>query len=220
MKRYQFGSVDRRRLEKALGEARDARFYRRLLAALLVARGMAPPLVARLINHHARSVARWVQRYLSRPRVTSLKDAPRSGRPRQAKWLKPGNLWRELQHNPLRAGYPRTVWTVDLLGWELRRRSGQPLSARTLRRRLKERGLRWKRLRHVYGHREPHPAQKKGLSFASLNKGPKMRWFWLSMKLSGDCSLPCVVLGLCRANRPSCPSRAAMPSGLSLGPSI
>src|SRR5690242_10372593 len=122
MRRYQFGSVDRRRLEAALGQARDARIYRRLLAVLLVARGMPPPLVAGLINHHPRSVARWVERYLSRPRGTSLKDAPRSGRPRRARWLKPVNLGRELQRSPLRVGYPRTVWTVDLLGWELRRR--------------------------------------------------------------------------------------------------
>lgn len=167
MRRYRFCSADRRRLQRALHQAGSARVCRRVLAVLLVAQGLPLQGVADLLDYHWRSVARWVHRYLSRPGIEALEDAPRSGRPAQAHWLSLSRIWQELQHSPLRAGYPRTVWTVDLMAWDLKRRYGHSLTPRTLRRRLKELGLRWKRLRHAYTHREPHVAQKKGPSSGS-----------------------------------------------------
>jgi transposase len=166
MRGNRFRRVDRRRLQQALRQVNDARVYRRVLAVLLVARGFQLQVVADLIDHHWRSVARWVHRYRTRPPIDSLEDAPRSGRPRRAQALNLACLWRELQRSPLRAGYPRTVWTVDLLAWYLKRRYRQTLTPRTLRRRLKQWGLRWKRARYTYAQREPHVSQKKGLSFA------------------------------------------------------
>ncbi len=166
MRRYGFRSVDRRRLQRALHQAGSARVCRRVLAVLLVAQGLPLQTVADLLDYHWRSVWRWVHRYLSCPGLEALEDAPRSGRPARAHWLNLGRVWQELQRSPLHAGYPRTVWTVDLMAWDLKCRYGRSLTPRTLRRRLKELGLRWKRLRHAYAHREAHVAQKKGPSSA------------------------------------------------------
>jgi transposase len=163
MREYRFRSADRRKLEAALRQATDARVYRRVLAVLLVARGFPLYVVAGLLGQHWRTVSRWVHRYLARPQITSLEDAPRSGRPAQTHALTMARLWKELLRSPLRAGYPRTVWTVDLLTWYLNRQCRLSLTPRTLRRRLKKLGLRWKRPRYVYAQREPNVAQKKGL---------------------------------------------------------
>jgi transposase len=64
-------------------------------------------------------------------------------------------------------GYSATTWTVELLAKHLSRTSGCPISGRTLRRRLRAMGLRWKRPRYVYATGDPHRAQKKGRSSAA-----------------------------------------------------
>ena len=56
---------------------------------------------------------------------------------------------------------------VALLAQHLGRRYGCPIAARTLRRRMRALGLRWKRPRYVYAERDPHRAQKKGGSSAA-----------------------------------------------------
>jgi len=65
----------------------------------------------------------------------------------------------------VRLGYNSTGWTVALLADHLRQKYGRCPSLRTLRRRMHELGLRWKRPRYVYAIKDPHRAQKKGGSF-------------------------------------------------------
>jgi hypothetical protein len=50
---------------------------------------------------------------------------------------------------------------VALLAGHLERRYGCPITARTLRRRMKAMGLRWKRPRYVFSEKAPHLPQKK-----------------------------------------------------------
>jgi transposase len=58
-------------------------------------------------------------------------------------------------------GYSTHIWTVALLAGHLERRYGCPISPRTLRRRMRAMGLRWKRPRYVFSEKAPHLPQKK-----------------------------------------------------------
>jgi transposase len=157
-----FAPADRRRLERALPAAREARLYRRLEAVLLVVEGQGISEAARRVRAPRLSVRRWVGRYLVDHDAAALADHPRRGRPRSVPRLTPHRLAAALARDPRRCGYRATSWTVPLLGQYLRRHHGIAVSARTLRRRLHEAGYRWKRPRYVYAGRAAHLAQKKG----------------------------------------------------------
>jgi transposase len=158
-----FSPADRRRLERTLSAAREARLYRRLEAVLLVAEGVAISEAARRVRVSRLSVRRWVERYLATHDAAALADRPRYGRPRAAPRLTPRCLAAALARDPRGCGYRATSWTVPLLGQYLREHYGVTVSARTLRRRLHEADYRWKRPRYVYAGRAVHLAQKKGL---------------------------------------------------------
>ena len=162
-----FDPYDRRRLSRALQRAPDVRTYRRLQAVLLVARGWPVPEVAQNTGTRPWAVYSWVRRYLRVHRPSALLDAARAGRPKAAPGVTDARIARELRRDPLRLGYNTTGWTVALLAQHLSRKFQGPISARTLRRRLRRLGLRWKRPRYVYATKDPHRAQKKGRLFAS-----------------------------------------------------
>jgi transposase len=157
-------AYDRRRLERALRQARDARHFRRLLAVKLVAEGKAVMEAAHLCALSRPSVYRWLGRYLKSRQPEALRDSPRAGRPRSAPRLSDRLLRRLVQQSPQQAGWAIHGWTVPLLRTHLQQR-GIEVSARTLRRRLHQAGLRWKRPRYVYVTRAPDLGQKKGALF-------------------------------------------------------
>jgi transposase len=162
-----FNGYDERRLKKALKRAVDKRTFQRVQAVLLVAQGRAIPEVALIAGVSLQAVYNWVTLYLASRQVAALKDALRSGRPRIAPLITAARILREVRRNPLRLGYRTTVWTVPLLTHHLSRLYQCNLSSYTLRRRMKALGLRCKRPRYVYEEKEPHLAQKKGLSCAA-----------------------------------------------------
>lgn len=157
-----FDPYDRRRLARALARATDLRSFRRLQAVLLLARGFSIPEAARITGAKANAVYRWLRLYLRTHRPDGLRDVPRPGRPRAADGITDARIAREFRRDPLRLGYNTTGWTVALLAEHLGRTYGCPIAARTLRRRMRDLGLRWKRPRYVYAERDPHRAQKKG----------------------------------------------------------
>jgi transposase len=158
---------DRQRLAGALRRATGVRTYRRVQAVLLVARGRPVPEVAHLTEAKPAAIYDWVARYLRTHQPESLADAPRSGRPRVAATITAARIKRQFRRDPLRLGYAATGWTVALLAKHLGRVYDCPITARTLRRRLRALGLRWKRPRYVYADKDPHRAQKKGGLFAA-----------------------------------------------------
>jgi transposase len=162
-----FDHHDRRRLGRALERASDLRLFRRLQAVLLVARGLAVAAVARVTAAKPNAIYDWVRRYLRARRPDCLRDAPRPGRPPVAAGITDARIVRAFRRDPLRLGYNSTGWTVALLAAHLGREYGCPVSARTLRRRMRALGLRWKRPRYVYADKDPHRAQKKGGSSAA-----------------------------------------------------
>ena len=136
---------DRRRLRRALAGVREARVYRRLEAVLLVAEGHAVGEAAQRVRAPRVTVHRWVARYAQTRDPGALADRPRGGRPRVAAGLTPARLAAVLAIDPRALGYRATTWTAPLLAHHLGEREGLALSARTLRRRLRERRYRWKR---------------------------------------------------------------------------
>jgi transposase len=155
-------STDRRRLERALSVAREARLYRRIEAVLLVAEGQPISEAARRVRATRLSVRGWVERYRATHDAAALADRPRPGRPHSAPQLTPCRLTAALARDPRGCGYQATSWTVPLLRHYLQQRHNITVSARTLRRRLHEADYRWKRPRYVYAGRALHLAQKKG----------------------------------------------------------
>lgn len=164
---FVFDRYDKSRLQKALSKATDARLYVRLRAVLLVAEGMAVRSVAELFDKSRRIVYRWIETYLKRHQPSALYEAPRSGRPLSAQGITDKRILRELRRNPLKLGYPTTVWTVALLAKHLNARYCSNIHPRTLYRRMIAMGLRCKRPRYVYSEKDPHRAQKKGRSSES-----------------------------------------------------
>jgi transposase len=158
-----FDRYDKVRLQHALKQVRDKRTYLRLKAIQLFSEGMDIHAVAKFTNKTVRIIYQWIRTYLKKHQACALFDGPRSGRPRAAPTVTEKRILRELKHNPLKLGYNTTVWTVALLAKHLSNRYGCNISARTLRRRMKQIGLRCKRPRYVYSEKHPHRAQKKGL---------------------------------------------------------
>jgi len=146
----------------ALVRATDLRFFRRVQAVLLLARGLSIPEAAQITAAKPNAVYRWLRLYLRTHPADSLRDAPRPGRPRVASRFIDARIVREFRRDPLRLGYNTTGWTVALLAKHLGRKYACPISVRTLRRRMRDLGLRWQRPRYVYADKDPHRAQKKG----------------------------------------------------------
>ncbi|WP_408889046.1 helix-turn-helix domain-containing protein [Myxococcus faecalis] len=152
---------DRRKLEHALRSVRDARHFRRLLAVRLLAEGKGPGEAAHLAALSRPAVYFWLERYLAQRDPEALRDAPRQGRPRNAPRLTAERLREVVRGSPEKQSWASHGWTVPLLCTHLKRQ-GIEVSPRTLRRRLHEAGLAWKRPRYVYATAAPHPGQKKG----------------------------------------------------------
>ena len=159
-----FTRADRRRLAQALAATRLAREYRRLEAVLFVAEGRSLSESARRVRVARSSVQRWVRQYLADRDVAALVDRPRPGRPRTARYLTDRRLAAVLRRDPRALGYRTTTWTVALLARYCAEHLDCAITPRTLRRRLRDGGYRWKRPRYRYTDRATHLGQKKGLS--------------------------------------------------------
>src|SRR3954447_3971214 len=132
-----FSRADRRRLSQALAQARDARLYRRLRAVAEIAAGEPVDVVAKCARVGRSTVYRWIERYLAEQAPSALADERRSGRPRTALVLTDKKLRQLLTSDPCQFGHDANTWTVPLLATHLRTQ-GVVISARTLRRRIRE----------------------------------------------------------------------------------
>jgi transposase len=157
-----FSQRDRQRLARALNKTKETRLFRRLQAVLLVAEGHRVAEVAHMTGLGQSSIYYLRDRYLQAHQVTSLMERARSGRPPTARPVTEARIMRQLKRLPLKLGYRTNVWTVELLAEHLSQQYRCSISARTLRRRMKQIGLRCKRPRYVYSEKEPHVQQKKG----------------------------------------------------------
>lgn len=162
-----FASADRKRLSRAVAQAKEARCLRRFQAVLFVAEGRSFAEAAHLSGLSLRSVYRLVTTYLQSHSVEVLHEGPHPGRPPDAPEVSARRILQELRRTPLKLGYRTNVWTVELLALHLSQKYECSMAPWTLRRRMQQLGLRCKRPRYVYSEKEPHRAQKKGRLFGN-----------------------------------------------------
>src|SRR6266403_1549331 len=148
MRRLTLTYWQRRRLERQLTEARDARLYRRTLALLEFARGRSVVDIADLLRVTRQSVYNWVEAYTATKQPEVLADEDRQGRPRQLGDDEEAWLRDLLAGPPQRLGYPDGSWTVPLLQEALHRGTGSWFGERTIRRALARLDCVWKRPRY------------------------------------------------------------------------
>jgi transposase len=218
--RCHFNKHDQRRLGKWLKQVVEARSYRRIQAVLLVATGVMVSQVAQILGVSRQSIHGWIRRYRARRVPEDLQDAPRSGRPLAARAITKARIAREFRRDPLRLGYNTTGWTVVLLAAHLKQRYGCQITARTLRRRMKQMDLRWKRPRYVYSEKAPHIAQKKGRSYVNYGDFALGRSCCLRMKPSCASFRLCATAGPTKASRRWCLSPVKTPSASCSAPLI
>src|SRR5262245_46412826 len=99
-----FDQYDRQRLARTLARATDLRFFRRVQAVLLLARGFSIPEAAEITVAKPNAVYRWRRLYLHTHQPDSLRDAPRAGRPRVARRITDARIVREFRRAPVRLG--------------------------------------------------------------------------------------------------------------------
>jgi transposase len=167
LSRWQLNGHDRRKLATALRRCADGRHVRRLQAVLLLAQGRPAGQVSSLTGLSRQTAYNALAKYLVRRDPADLADGGRVGRPRVARRVSGRLILAALKRDPLALGYNATAWTVDLLSRHLSERLGQAVGPRTLRRRMRDLGLRWKRPRYAFKAPDPHRGQKKGASAAA-----------------------------------------------------
>lgn len=160
---YGFTHHDRLRLQKALQQVTDKRIFVRIQAVLLFAQGVHIHDIVMIAGKGKRSIYYWVERYLIYRQPAALFDEPRSGRPAAAEQVSDEIILEQLQLNPLQLGYQSGTWTVGILAKHLKLNCDLHITERTLRRRMKQMGLRFKRPKYVYSEKDPNRAKKKGL---------------------------------------------------------
>lgn len=164
---FGFTGSDRRKLARAMKGAVDRSTFVRLQALYEIASGRSVREVAMLRSLSVQSLYGWIKRYLQHHQPAALYTAPRSGRPLTGSNLPQETILELINTSPLSFGYLQTSWTVALLKEHLAAVCHIDISVRTLRRRMKDMGLRYKRPRYFYSEKEPNRAQKKGLSSES-----------------------------------------------------
>lgn len=157
-----FTGYDKIRLQKAMQSVSDKRTFVRLKSVWLVAGGMKVAAIAGIVDKSRRVIYEWISCYLQDHQSNALHDMERTGRPVSAPGITDKRIAAELRRDPMKLGYATNVWTVAILAQQLNRRYHANIHPVTLRRRMKQMGLRCKRPRYVYSEKDPNRAQKKG----------------------------------------------------------
>lgn len=150
MEGWSLSLAQQRALERQLRHIHDAGTWRRLLALLHAGQGQPIAEVAQWLQVDRRSVYRWVNRFVASRQLLALEHQPGQGRPRIGNEDLVQALEVALAHSPRELGYPANTWSVPVLQAFLAVYFPElEVSARTVRRRLKELGYVWKRFRYV-----------------------------------------------------------------------
>lgn len=166
---------DAKRLRLFLKRLTDKRTFVCVFSLCLLAEGWSVTTVTQHLMVNRREVYRWLHRYLHDRDPSSLRDRPRRGRPHVARKLTPKRILTALDKDPRKQGFAHNAWTVATLTQYLNTRHGTQVSEATLRRRMRDIGLRYKLPKYVYEEKEPNRAQKKGRSPAGSTSSQKTR---------------------------------------------
>ena len=158
-----FYQRDAGRLRQAMEQVSDKRTFIRMKAVLLWCEGKRMKEIMTLLSKSRQAIHQWVQIFLQTHDPFSLCERERSGRPPAAGAVTKERILEALKTEPRQAGYRVNAWTVKTLADSLNKHYQAHITTITLRRRMKQIGLRYKRPRYVYQEKAPHVAQKKGL---------------------------------------------------------
>lgn len=166
----ELSSAERRSLRQIVKRSRDAKQVRRAQALLWLDQGEPVTTVARRQEVSRQTVYDWVcgfQEGRHKPTAERLRDRHRSGRPPEKGQAVEALVQQVMDTDPRQLGYHSPVWTTPLLRQHLKREQGMEVSERTIRRRLRGLGYRYKRPRYVLSRRSPTWRQAKGGSSAA-----------------------------------------------------
>lgn len=122
-------------LRQMLDSSPQSRFEHRLHCVLLVSAGHGCHEVAKVFGDDARTVQRWVQKFL-RCGTDGLRDTPPPGRRAKLTVAETAELGDVLKQPPGTFGHAAEVWRSDLLRNEIARRFAVAMSRRHCQRLL------------------------------------------------------------------------------------
>ncbi len=118
--------------------------YKRAHLMWHLAAGASLTEASEAVGFHYTNAHRWVQRFLGSG-VAGLRDRPKSGRPREYGHQSTREILKVATARPADLGLGFSTWSLPKLEQYLRRRPGtKNLSRSTIRRRLREAGLRFR----------------------------------------------------------------------------
>lgn len=155
----------RRALERMIRTGSNARMVRRAQALIWLQQGERVREVAQRLGLTRRAIYKMVERYQARsdrPVVERIRDRAHSGRPADKRQQAGQVIVELLREKPSDYGYRAFAWTTPMLRSQTERRLQTPISARTVRRALRDLRHRYKRPRYVLARRSPTWRQAKG----------------------------------------------------------
>lgn len=132
----------------------------RALMVLWRAEGLSTLDIADRLGCDRQSVTPWIERYLALG-VAGLNDLPRLGRPRHLDTATLDEVEASLEHPSPDADAPRRRWTLARLRAAFVGGAARVFGVETLRRRLHERGFRWRRPRLWARGTDPESFEKQ-----------------------------------------------------------
>lgn len=129
------------------------RVSERIHFVLLSDQGYSPPQIGAIFGYCAATVRMWLERYQEKG-LAGLQDDSRSGRSPLTSPEEDQRITATVKQSPTAYGYKVGFWTIAMLLTHLVQLLGVQLSPTTLRRRLHEADVRWRRPRLA-------PAQKE-----------------------------------------------------------
>ena len=132
----------------------------RALMVLWRAEGLTTLEIAQRLGCDRQSVTPWIERYQAQG-IPGLHDEPRPGRPRHLDADTLDQMEATLERPPPEGSGGRTPWTLSRLQAAFRDGATRLFGVETLRRRLHERGFRWRRPRLWAGGEDPEQFEKQ-----------------------------------------------------------
>ncbi len=140
-------------LQEEIQRSHEARYDHRLHGVLLVAPGLSPPAVARLLGDAPRTVEYWVHRFEAHG-LAGLREGARSGRPSRLDPAQVARVQVALRGRPTDVGLSGNLWDGKTLSAYVRQ-LGVDLRPRQCRNLLHQWEFRYRKPRPVIARADP-----------------------------------------------------------------
>jgi transposase len=140
-------------LQEEIQRSHESRYDHRLHGVLLVAQGLSPPAVARLLGDAPRTVEYWVHRFEANG-LAGLREGARSGRPSRLDPAQVAQVQAALRGSPAEVGLRGNLWDGKTLSAYVRQ-LGVDLRPRQCRNLLHQWEFRYRKPRPVIARADP-----------------------------------------------------------------